>query len=168
MDTDNALASIGLTTLDGVDTTLGTYADKALLIVNVASRCGLAPQYEQLEQLQREYGPRGFTVLGFPSNQFHQELGSADAIEEYCSATWGVTFPMFQTVRVNGRHRHPLYEALTAYPDADGKAGRIKWNFEKFVVAPGGKVSRFRPKTRPDAPEVVAAIEEALPAPADQ
>jgi len=164
MSNSTALGSIELTTIDGTDTTFGAYSDKVLMVVNVASRCGLAPQYEQLEKLQKEYADRGFTVLGFPSNQFLQELGSTDAIQEYCSTTWGVTFPMFETIRVNGRHRHPLYKKLTEYPDYDGKAGRIKWNFEKFVVTPGGKVSRFSPKTKPDAPQVIAAIEAGLTA----
>ncbi|WP_062213814.1 glutathione peroxidase [Demequina oxidasica] len=164
MSNHTALAQIELTTIDGTPTTLGAYSDKALLIVNVASRCGLSPQYEQLEELQKTYGDRGFTVLGFPSNQFHQELGSTEAIQEYCSATWGVTFPMFETIKVNGRHRHPLYEELTSHADADGKAGKVKWNFEKFVVAPSGEVSRFRPKIKPNAPEIIAAIETALPA----
>lgn len=156
------LNSIDVTTLKGENVTLGAYSDDVKLIVNVASRCGLAPQYEQLEELQRTYGDRGFTVLGFPSNQFLQELGSADAIEEYCSTTWGVTFPMFEKIQVNGRHRHPLYKLLTAFPYANGKAGRIKWNFEKFVVTPGGKVSRFLPTVTPDDPEIIAAIEGAL------
>ncbi|WP_430866729.1 glutathione peroxidase [Demequina aurantiaca] len=164
MTSNAALDSIEITTIDGTKTTVGAYSDKALMIVNVASRCGLAPQYEQLEQLQKTYGDRGFTVLGFPSNQFMQELGSADAIQEYCSRTWGVTFPMFETIRVNGRHRHPLYAELTSHADADGKAGRIKWNFEKFVVGTDGAVTRFRPTTKPDSPEVIAAIEAALPA----
>lgn len=156
------LNSIDVTTLKGEKVTLGAYSDDVKLIVNVASRCGLAPQYEQLEELQRTYGDRGFTVLGFPSNQFLQELGSADAIEEYCSTTWGVTFPMFEKIQVNGRHRHPLYKLLTAFPYANGKAGRIKWNFEKFVVTPSGKVSRFLPTVTPDDPEIIAAIEGAL------
>jgi glutathione peroxidase len=155
---------IEITTLRGERTSFGAFADQAVLVVNVASRCGLAPQYEQLEELQRTYGPRGFTVLGFPSNQFLQELGSSDAIEEYCSATWGVTFPMSEKVRVNGRSAHPLYKELTKTPDASGKAGRVIWNFEKFLVAPDGTVTRFRPTTKPDAPEVVRAIEAALPA----
>lgn len=163
MSAQTPLADIQLTTIDGTQTTLGAYSDNALLVVNVASRCGLAPQYEQLEELQRQYGHKGFTVLGFPSNQFLQELGSADAIQEYCSTTWGVTFPMFETIRVNGRHQHPLYKQLTTYPNAEGKSGRITWNFEKFVLAPDGTVSRFSPKTKPDAPEVIAAIERALP-----
>lgn len=164
MSNGNALQAIPLTTIDGTEKTLGDYTDNVLLIVNVASRCGLAPQYEQLEELQRKYADRGFTVLGFPSNQFMQELGSADAIQEYCSTTWGVSFPMFETIRVNGRHRHPLYKELTAYPDSDGKAGRIKWNFEKFVVTPAGTVTRFRPTVKPDSPEVIAAIESGLAA----
>jgi glutathione peroxidase len=155
---------IEITTIKGQTTTFGSFGDKAVLVVNVASRCGLAPQYEQLEELQRTYGPRGFTVLGFPSNQFLQELGSSEAIEEYCSTTWGVSFPMSEKVKVNGRSAHPLYRELTQAPDASGKAGRVIWNFEKFLVAPDGTVTRFRPTVKPDAPEVVAAIEAALPA----
>jgi glutathione peroxidase len=161
MDMD--LNGIAVTTIDGDNTTLDTYRDKIKLIVNVASRCGFTPQYEKLEALQRTYGDRGFTVLGFPSNQFRQELGSEDAIKEYCSTTWGVTFPMFETVRVNGRSQHPLYAELTKVPDAAGKAGRISWNFEKFLVTPDGTVHRFSPRTEPDAPEVVRVIEAALP-----
>ena len=157
------LDEIPITTIDGEVQTLATYGGKVRLIVNVASRCGLAPQYEQLEKLQRTYGDRDFTVLGFPSNQFHQELHSADAIKEYCSMTWGVTFPMFETIRVNGRSRHPLYAELTQVPDDQGKAGRITWNFEKFLVTPGGEVHRFRPKVVPDAPQIVDLIEASLP-----
>ncbi|MFZ7087391.1 glutathione peroxidase [Curtobacterium sp. RRHDQ10] len=158
------LADIPITTLKGGSTTFGEYADKVVLVVNVASRCGLAPQYEQLEELQKTYGDRGFTVLGFPSNQFLQELGSAEAIEEYCSTTWGVTFPMSEKVKVNGRSAHPLYQELKKTPDASGKAGRVAWNFEKFLVTPSGEVHRFRPQTKPDAPEIIEAIEAALPA----
>ena len=157
------LDEIPLTTIDGASTTLADYAP-VKLIVNVASRCGLAPQYEKLEQLQKIYGDRGFTVLGFPSNQFLQELGDTDKIKEYCSMTWGVTFPMFDRVKVNGRSAHPLYQELTKAPDAAGKAGRVKWNFEKFVVTPDGAVHRFRPTVEPDAPEIVALIEASLPA----
>lgn len=154
---------IPLTTLDGRPTTLAEYRDKALLIVNVASRCGLAPQYEQLEELQRTYGDRGFSVLGFPSNQFLQELGSEKAIQEYCSTTWGVSFPMFEKVRVNGRSAHPLFAELTKAPDDSGSAGRVRWNFEKFLLAPDGSIRRFRSDVVPDDPRVVAAIEQALP-----
>ena len=157
------LSDIALTTIRGEQTTLAEFDDKVMLIVNVASRCGLAPQYEKLEELQKTYGDRGFTVLGFPSNQFLQELGTEEKIAEYCSATWGVTFPMFEKVRVNGRQQHPLYAELTKTPDAAGKAGKVSWNFEKFVVTPGGAVHRFRPHTEPDAPEIVELIESSLP-----
>ena len=157
------LNQIPLTTIDGATTTLADYAP-VKLIVNVASRCGLAPQYEKLEQLQKTYGDRGFTVLGFPSNQFLQELGSNDAIKEFCSTTYGITFPIFEKIRVNGRNAHPLYKELTKTPDVDGKKGRITWNFEKFLVSPSGEVKRFAPQTKPDAPEVVEAIEAWLPA----
>lgn len=155
------LDEIPVTLIDGRETTFGEWAGKVRLVVNVASRCGLTPQYAALEELQKAYGDRGFTVLGFPSNQFLQEFGGEDAIAEYCSMTWGVTFPMMS--KVNGRGRHPLYAELTETPDADGKAGRVKWNFEKFLVLPDGEVHRFRPATVPDAPEIVALIEKNLP-----
>jgi glutathione peroxidase len=158
------ISEIPLTTIDGSETSLADYRDKVVLIVNVASRCGLAPQYEKLEELQKTYGERGFTVLGFPSNQFLQELSTEDAIKEYCSVTWGVTFPMFEKVKLNGKKAHPLYQELTKTPDASGKAGKVQWNFEKFVITPAGDVHRFRPKTEPDAPEIVALIESSLPA----
>jgi glutathione peroxidase len=160
-----SLRDIPLTTIDGEATTLADYADKVVLVVNVASKCGLTPQYEKLEQLQREYEGRGFTVLGFPCNQFlGQEPGSTDEIKEFCSTTYGVTFPLMDKVKVNGRNKHPLYAELTQTADADGKAGKVKWNFEKFVITPSGHVSRFRPQTQPDDPAVVAAIEAELPA----
>lgn len=159
-----ALSDIPLTTIDGDTTSLAEFDGKVVLVVNVASRCGLAPQYEKLEELQKTYGERGFTVLGFPSNQFLQELGSEDKIKEYCSMTWGVTFPMFEKVKVNGKSAHPLYAELTKTPDADGKAGRVSWNFEKFLITPAGDVHRFRPRIEPDAPEIVELIESALPA----
>ncbi len=158
------LNDIPLVTIDGEATSLAQYADKVKLIVNVASRCGLTPQYTKLEELQKTYGDRGFTVLGFPSNQFLQERGSSEAISEFCSTTYGVTFPMFEKVKVNGRSQHPLYTELTKSADADGKAGKVKWNFEKFVVTPTGEVRRFRPTVQPDAPEIVALIEASLPA----
>ena len=153
-------------TIDGEQKTLADFGDKTLLVVNVASRCGLTPQYEQLEQLQKEYGPRGFQVVGFPCNQFAgQEPGSNEQIAEFCSATYGVTFPVFGKIKVNGKKKHPIYAALREKEDADGKAGRVKWNFEKFLVAPGGEVvGRFRPSTTPDDPRVVSAIEAVLPA----
>ncbi|MBI5161895.1 MAG: glutathione peroxidase [Micrococcales bacterium] len=156
------LRDIPLTLLDGSTTSLADYADRVVLVVNVASRCGLTPQYAKLEDLQRTYGERGFTVLGVPSNQFLQEPGSAESIQEFCSTTYGVTFPLLEKAKVNGRNAHPLYAELKKTPDADGKAGRVTWNFEKFVVAPSGRVSRFRPSVQPDDPAVVAAIEEGL------
>jgi len=158
------LRDIPLTTIDGAETTLADYQDNVVLIVNVASRCGLSPQYEQLEELQKSYGDRGFTVLGFPSNQFLQELSSEEAIKDYCTMTWGVTFPMFEKVRLNGKSTHPLYAELKKTPDGSGKAGRVAWNFEKFLVTPDNEITRFRPTVVPDDPAIVAAIEAALPA----
>ncbi|MFT4235490.1 MAG: glutathione peroxidase [Microbacterium sp.] len=155
------LDDIPVTTLRGEQTTFGELSDhKVALVVNVASRCGLAPQYEQLEQLQKQYGDAGFTVVGFPSNQFLQELKTSDDIAEYCSATWGVTFPMAEKIMVNGKNAHPLYKALKETPDDNGDAGRVKWNFEKFLVNPDGRVRRFRPTTKPDDPAIVATIKE--------
>jgi len=163
-----SLNEIPVVTIDGEPTSLARYADKVKLIVNVASRCGLSPQYKKLEQLQQTYGERGFTVLGFPSNQFLQELGSSAAIRQFCSTTYGVTFPMFEKIKVNGRSQHPLYAELTKTADAAGKAGRVKWNFEKFVVTPAGQVHRFRPQVEPDAPEILALIESSLRHPPEQ
>lgn len=157
---DHAVAS-----LDGSAADLHDYEGKVALIVNVASRCGLTPQYEALEKLHEQYAPKGFTVLGFPCNQFGaQEPGTAEEIRTFCSTTYGVTFPMFSKVDVNGDGRDPLYTDLTAVPDAEGYRGDIRWNFEKFLVSPGGAVvARFPPMTEPDAAEVVSAIEGALP-----
>jgi glutathione peroxidase len=155
-----------LATLQGTTTTLRELTGgRPALVVNVASRCGLTPQYTQLEALQEEYGPRGFTVVGVPCNQFGgQEPGTADEIAEFCSATYGVTFPMTEKVEVNGPGAHPLYQRLTDVPDATGSAGDVQWNFEKFLLSPEGEVvGRFRPTTLPDAPEVRAAIEGLLP-----
>lgn len=151
--------NLPIKTLHGTDTTLAEQRGKTLLIVNVASRCGLSPQYGVLEQLQEQYGPDRFSVLGFPSNQFLQELGSEEAISEYCSATWGVTFPMFEKVRLNGGKAHPIYQELKQATDESGKAGRVQWNFEKFLVTTDGKVHRFRPSVQPDDPEIVTLIQ---------
>ena len=153
-------------TLHGEPSSLADHKGKALLVVNVASKCGLTPQYTQLEALQERYGSDGFTVVGFPSNQFgEQEPGSAEEIATFCSTTYGVTFPMLEKADVNGPERHPLYDQLTSAPDAKGRTGDVWWNFEKFLVSPEGEVvARFRPKVEPDAPEVVAAIEANLPA----
>ena len=153
---------IALTMLDGRSTTFGEFADKVVLVVNVASRCGLSPQYEALESLQKTYGDRGFTVLGVPSNQFMQELKSSDDISSYCSTTWGVTFPMAEKAKVNGKSAHPLYQHLTSTKDVSGVSGRVMWNFEKFLLTPSGQITRFRPQVTPDDPEVISAIENAL------
>ncbi|MEQ1738113.1 MAG: glutathione peroxidase [Rhodoglobus sp.] len=161
----STISDLPLTTIRGENTSLSAFDGKVLLVVNVASRCGLSPQYEKLEELQKKYADRGFTVLGFPSNQFLQELSTSDAIEEYCSATWGVTFPMFEKVRVNGSKAHPLYQELTKAPyDSGASAGKIRWNFEKFVITPGGEVHRFLPITEPDDARILSVIEGALPA----
>jgi len=157
------LDQIPVTLIDGRETTFGEWSGQVRLVVNVASRCGLTPQYGALEELQKRYSDRGFTVLGFPSNQFLQEFGGEDKIAEYCSMTWGVTFPMTEKVKVNGKGRHPLYTELTEVPDAEGDAGKVKWNFEKFLVLPDNTVHRFRPATVPDAPEIVELIEKSLP-----
>ena len=157
---------IPVKTLDGQDSSLGSLAGKTLLVVNVASKCGLTPQYTALEKLHEQFAARGFAVVGFPCNQFGgQEPGTAEAIAEFCSATYGVTFPMFEKIEVNGSARHPVYTELTAVPDANGDAGDIQWNFEKFLLRPDGTVAaRFRPRTTPDDPEVLAVIEAILPA----
>ncbi|MFI9583363.1 glutathione peroxidase [Streptomyces sp. NPDC052236] len=160
------LYDIPLRTLTGDATSLGDYRGQAVLLVNVASQCGLTPQYAGLERLQKEYGDRGFTVLGVPCNQFMgQEPGSAEEIQSFCSATYGVTFPMLEKTEVNGAEQHPLYAELTQVADADGKAGDVQWNFEKFLIGKDGAVvARIRPRTEPEAPEVIAAIEAQLSA----
>ncbi|GAB2452430.1 glutathione peroxidase [Xylanimonas ulmi] len=153
--------------MDGSSTSLAQVLDgdrdQVVLVVNVASRCGLTPQYAALEDLHKRYAERGFTVVGFPSNQFLQELGSNEAIAEFCSTTYGVTFPVMDRIRVNGRRTAPLYETLKRTPDPGGHDGRVRWNFEKFLVLPGGQVRRFEPKTVPDDPSIVSVIEEHLP-----
>jgi glutathione peroxidase len=153
-------------TLTGQPSSLGELDGKTLLVVNVASKCGLTPQYAGLEGLHERFADRGFAVVGFPCNQFgEQEPGTAEEIATFCSATYGVSFPMFEKIEVNGPDRHPIYTELTATADADGQAGDIQWNFEKFLVGPDGAViARFRPMTAPDAPELVSAIEANLPA----
>ena len=159
-----SLYDIALRTIDGRKTSLAEHAGEALLLVNVASKCGLTVQYTALEQLQKDYAGRGFTVLGFPCNQFGgQEPGSSGEIKEFCSVTYGVSFPLYQKLDVNGPDRHPLYAVLTESADADGVTGDIRWNFEKFLVSPEGEVvARFKPKTVPDDPSVIAAIEAQL------
>jgi glutathione peroxidase len=154
-----------IASLDGQPFDLDGLQGKAVLVVNVASKCGLTPQYTGLEELQRTYADRGFTVLGVPCNQFGgQEPGTADEIATFCSSTYGVTFPITEKVDVNGQRRHPLYDELTAKPDAAGEAGDIQWNFEKFLISPAGEiVGRFRPTVAPDSEELVGALESVLP-----
>ncbi|MFD0402228.1 glutathione peroxidase [Kitasatospora sp. NPDC059811] len=161
-----SLYDIPLRTLTGEPTSLAEYKGKALLIVNVASKCGLTPQYTGLEKLQQRYAARGFTVLGFPCNQFAgQEPGSAEEIQTFCSTTYGVTFPLFEKIDVNGDDRHPLYRQLTQVADAEGETGDVSWNFEKFLVSPDGTVAaRLRPRIEPESAELTAAIEAVLPA----
>jgi glutathione peroxidase len=164
---DVTLRDIPVSTLTGQPCSLADpgLAGKTLLIVNVASKCGLTPQYAGLEALHQRYADRGFSVVGFPCNQFGgQEPGSPVEIAEFCSTTYGVSFPMFEKIEVNGDGRHPIYADLTATADADGAAGDVQWNFEKFLVGPDSAVlGRFRPLTTPDAAELVAAIEASLP-----
>ena len=160
-----SIYDVDIERLQGGPADLGQYRGKAVLVVNVASRCGLTPQYEGLQRLQETYADRGFTVLGVPCNQFmEQEPGTAGEIAEFCSATYGVSFPMTEKVEVNGPGRHPLYAGLVTTPDATGHAGDIRWNFEKFLIAPDGTVAaRFSPQAEPDSDEVVQAVEKALP-----
>ena len=161
-----SLYDIPVNRLDGTPSSLGDFEGKVALVVNVASQCGLTPQYEQLEKIYEDYGERGFTVLGFPCNQFGaQEPGTAEEIQQFCTTNYGVTFPLFEKIEVNGDGRHAIYDELTSVSDADGQAGDIQWNFEKFLVSADGKVvARFRPMVQPDAPEVIEAIEANLPA----
>jgi glutathione peroxidase len=163
--TDNTSPlDVEIGSLQGGPADLSQYAGTAVLVVNVASKCGLTPQYAGLEKLQERYAGRGFTVLGVPCNQFlGQEPGSAEEIAEFCSATYGVTFPMTEKVEVNGENRHPLYDRLTGFADAEGHSGDIRWNFEKFLIGRDGRVvARFSPQTEPESAEVVAAIEAQL------
>ena len=161
-----SLYDIPINRLDGSPSSLADFQGKAVLAVNVASKCGLTPQYEQLEQLQKDYEDKGFSVVGFPSNQFlGQEPGTAEEIQEFCSTTYGVSFPLMEKIDVNGEERHPIYAELTEVEDTDGTGGDVQWNFEKFLISPSGEVvGRFRPTVLPDAPEVIEAIEANLPA----
>jgi glutathione peroxidase len=161
-----ALYDIPIHTLQGSDTSLGQYAGKTLLLVNVASKCGLTPQYEGLERLQKKYADRDFSVIGFPCNQFlGQEPGTAEEIAQFCSATYGVSFPLMEKIEVNGEGRHPIYSELTEKADAEGNAGDITWNFEKFLVSPQGEiVARYRPQVEPEDAAIVGDIEAQLAA----
>jgi glutathione peroxidase len=150
-------------TLDGEPSSLAPYAGKTVLVVNVASKCGLTPQYEGLEKLQKKYEGRDFSVVGFPSNQFAgQEPGTAEEIQTFCSTTYGVTFPLFEKIDVNGEDQNPIYAELNQTADADGYSGDIRWNFEKFLISPDGSVQRFAPLVTPEDPVLVSAIEATL------
>jgi glutathione peroxidase len=151
--------------ITGEPATLTEHKGDVLLIVNVASKCGLTPQYQGLQRIQDEYGDRGFSVLGFPCNQFlGQEPGTSDEIQTFCSTTYGVDFPLFEKIDVNGDDRHPIYGELTTVADAEGHTGDIRWNFEKFLVSPGGEVvARFNPTVEPEDPKIIEAIEANLP-----
>ncbi len=154
-----------LAALDGTPGVLTDQKDNVTLVVNVASKCGLTPQYTQLEEIHERFADQGFSVIGVPCNQFmEQEPGTAEEIATFCSSTYGVTFPLAEKIEVNGEGRHPLYAELTQVPDADdGSTGDIRWNFEKFLVGRDGEViARFNPTVVPDDPKVVAAIEAAL------
>lgn len=179
-----ALKDIPVTTIDGTETTLAALEAEVLLVVNVASKCGLTPQYEGLEALHRKYADQGFAVCGFPANDFlGQEPGSEDEIAEFCRATYDVTFPMFSKITVVGDNRHPLYsEMISQQPEAAGEPEKqrerlhgfniettdppeVLWNFEKFLIGRDGSVvARFAPKVTPDDPMVISAIEAALSA----
>lgn len=160
-----AIKDIPFTTIDGAQASLADYAGHAVLVVNVASECGLTPQYEGLQELADEYRERGLFVLGFPCNQFmEQEPGDEAQIKAFTSEKYGVTFPLAAKVEVNGPGRHPLYAELARTPDSDGEAGDVQWNFEKFLVSPDGEVvARFRPRTEPGDPVVADALEDVLP-----
>jgi glutathione peroxidase len=161
----SSVSEIPVKSLSGQDDSIGAHLGKAALVVNVASKCGLTPQYTALEELQKTYGERGFTVLGFPCNQFGgQEPGSAEEIETFCSTTYGVTFPLFEKIEVNGEGRHPIFAELTSVAEQEsGESGDVAWNFAKWLInADGEPVARFSPRTTPDSPEVVAAIEKLL------
>lgn len=161
----DAMWNVPIKTLKGQPTTLAAYKGKALMLVNVASQCGNTPQYATLEALQKKYGDQGFVVIGFPCNQFgKQEPGTAEEIQTFCATNYGITFPIMEKIEVNGPGRHDIYKTLTAIPDVAGKAGDIRWNFEKFVVsADGTKITRFDPAIKPDTDTVIAAVEAALP-----
>ena len=160
-----SIYDIPVNTLKGEPASLAEYKGKALLVVNVASKCGLTPQYEGLEKMHEELSERGFSVIGVPCNQFKgQEPGSAEEIEEFCSMTYGVTFPLLEKTDVNGPERHPLFDELTKAADDDGHSGDIRWNFEKFLISPEGEVvKRFSPLVAPEDPKLREAVESVLP-----
>jgi glutathione peroxidase len=157
---DMTLYDIPVHTLSDEPSSLAAFEGKTVLIVNVASKCGLTPQYEGLEALQKRYEDRNFSVVGFPCNQFMgQEPGTAEEIQTFCSTTYGVSFPLYEKIDVNGENQHPIYAELTKSTDVDGHTGDIRWNFEKFLVGPDGSVQRFSPQVEPEDPALIAAIE---------
>lgn len=157
-----ALAAIPFKTIAGKETSLAEFKGKVVLVVNTASKCGLTPQYEALEALQLKYAAKGFTVIGFPCNDFGgQEPGTADEIQQFCKTKFAVTFPLMEKLHVKGSEQHPFYTALTGKDGAF--PGDVKWNFGKFLIGKDGKsIARFEPTQKPDAPEITAAIEKAL------
>lgn len=158
-----SLNEIPLLTIDGEETTFGDVRSSATLVVNVASRCGYTPQYGGLEKLFEKYSGSGLTILGFPCNQFMlQEPGSAEQIKGFCSLNYGVTFPLFAKIKVNGKHTHPLYRQLKLVQDSSGEAGDVEWNFEKFLIQGDDSIRRFRSKIEPGSAELVSTIEKAL------
>jgi glutathione peroxidase len=157
------LPSIDLNLIDGSHANTDDYTGKVLLVVNVASKCGFTPQYEALEALYQKYGSRGLVILGVPTDQFKQELGSDEEVAEFCSLNYGVTFPLTAKTNVNGSDRHPLFAEVTKAKDGLGLGGRVMWNFEKFLILPNGQMHRFRSITKPDDKAIVSLIEANLP-----
>jgi len=157
------LPSIELNLIDGTHANTDDYAGKVLLVVNVASKCGFTPQYEALEALYQKYGSRGLVILGVPTDQFKQELGSDEEVAEFCSLNYGVTFPLTAKTNVNGSDRHPLFAEVTKAKDGLGLGGRVMWNFEKFLILPNGQMHRFRSITKPDDKAIVSLIEANIP-----
>jgi len=160
--TKTDISGLSIPLIDGTRVNTDDLAGKVVLFVNVASKCGFTPQYEALEALHRKYGPRGLVILGFPTDQFKQELGTEAAIDEFCKLNYDVTFPLSQKVWVNGRYRHPIFEKLTKAKDGLGLAGPVMWNFEKFLLLPNGELRRFRSVTKPDDASIVELIEANL------
>ncbi len=161
---EKSIYEFSMKDIEGKNVKLDAYKGKVVMIVNVASKCGLTPQYEGLEAIYKKYKDQGFIVLGFPANNFMgQEPGTETEIKEFCKLKYDVSFPMFSKISVKGTDQHPFYTFLTNEKSNTGFAGDISWNFEKFLLSKDGKtLSRFSPKTKPDAPEVIDAIEKAL------
>ena len=159
-----AALNFKMKSLDGKEIDLSQYQGKVVLVVNVAGKCGFTPQYEQLQALYQKYGPKGLVVLGFPCNQFKaQEPGTAEEIQQFCRINYGVTFPLFAKIEVNGDGACPFYKYLTSLDTKPKGSGKIDWNFEKFIIGRNGQVvARFAPKTKPDAPEVIKVIKAEL------